>query len=53
VKVERPRRFAVDASVGALRSAGVDVDALGPAPEDVSWVRAKSSRQWWLAVIAA
>jgi hypothetical protein len=28
--------FAVDAFVEALRSAGVDVDALGPAPEDAS-----------------
>ena len=47
MKVERPEgRFAVDAFVVALRSAGVDVDALGPAPEDVSQVRAKSSLQW-------
>lgn len=28
--------FAVNALAEALRSAGVDVDALGPAPEDAS-----------------
>ena len=37
--------FAVNALAEALRSAGVDVDALGPAPEDASYVRAGSSLQ--------
>jgi len=44
MKVEEPE-VRVDAFVEALRSAGVDVDALGPAPEDAHRY-AGSSLRW-------